>query len=323
MILIKLKKDMGDFSYELQPIEIKYKPNQWAFDLVNAGAIKEANFKEQKSKVAIVDCTPYPARRPFNAFFDWGPGETHGYPIAALIKGLLPQCQVEVYGAASGADIAQAIEDAISRGFEVINISMRRPSVAEEQKQEKEFHLSQMVRQAVGGKQTGSNFAEAVSGYRKAQTELNRAIIGLPLLDRAVARAKKKGVVIVAASGYPFSESRRRIEDTFGYYPEVFVAGSIGKDLKPTESSPESRVDIWAPAEGLSLPAGGKYETFGFGHSFAAPWVAVACALVKSLAGREGVDVKKIVIESAKKVGDIRIVNYGFLLKRLGGEMQH
>lgn len=94
--------------------------------------------------------------------------------------------------------------------------------------------------------------------------------------------ARRRGCVLVAASGNSGSGAR--------YYPAcldgVIAVGSIGPQGTPSKFTTRGdHVDLCAPGESIPSAAIGGYQ-LNTGTSFAAPFVAAACALLLARAAR-------------------------------------
>jgi subtilisin family serine protease len=94
--------------------------------------------------------------------------------------------------------------------------------------------------------------------------------------------ARRRGCVLVAASGNSGTAAR--------YYPAcldgVIAVGSVGADGTPSSFSTRGdHVDLCAPGERIPSSGIGGYQ-HNTGTSFAAPFVAAACALLLARAAR-------------------------------------
>jgi subtilisin family serine protease len=96
--------------------------------------------------------------------------------------------------------------------------------------------------------------------------------------------ARRRGCVLIAASGNSASSAR--------YYPAcldgVIAVGSVGPEGKPSKFTTRGdHVDLCAPGENIPSSSIGGYQ-LNTGTSFAAPFVAAACALLLARAARYG-----------------------------------
>jgi subtilisin family serine protease len=96
--------------------------------------------------------------------------------------------------------------------------------------------------------------------------------------------ARQRGCILVAASGNSGERTR--------YYPAcldgVIAVGSVGATLTPSSFTTRGdHVDLCAPGESVPSAGVGGYA-LNTGTSFAAPFVAAACALLVSRAARYG-----------------------------------
>ena len=115
-----------------------------------------------------------------------------------------------------------------------------------------------------------------------------------------VAYARRRGCVLVAASG--------NSGDTTRYYPAcldgVIAVGAVGADRMPTAFMTRGdHVDLCAPGERIVSTGIGGLQ-LNTGTSFAAPFVAGACALLLARAARlskplSGDDVRDLLMSSA------------------------
>jgi subtilisin family serine protease len=119
---------------------------------------------------------------------------------------------------------------------------------------------------------------------------------GLPKPHADVIRyAAARGCVLVAASGNSGKEEL--------YWPaafdEVIAAGAVDSEARPSRfSSRGEHVTLCAPGERIATCAlEGRYQ-LATGTSFAAPFVAAACALLLSRAGRRSFPVDGAIIKS-------------------------
>jgi subtilisin family serine protease len=219
-----------------------------------------------------------------------GPEPLHGTHVAGIIaaidsagvRGIARSVRIMALRAVPDGDerdkdIANAIRYAVDNGAHVINMS----------------------------------FGKAYSPYKA-------------YVDDAVKYADSKGVLMVHAAG---NESAN-VDSTSSFPTPVYLDGSgrarhwievgatswhRGDSLVATFSNwGKGVVDIFAPGDDIESTApGGRYKKES-GTSMAAPVVAGVAALVMSYyPGLSAADVRRIILESAHKLGDLRVVRPG------------
>lgn len=130
-------------------------------------------------------------------------------------------------------------------------------------------------------------------GPNKEKVSIINISLGGSLPDKklytTIKKAKKKGIVIIAASGNEGDGNENTNEISFpGFYKEVIQVGSITKDKKPSKfSNTNINLDFVAPGENIiSTHLYNNYVQLS-GTSMAAPYVTGAIALIIKMIGKQ------------------------------------
>lgn len=199
----------------------------------------------------------------------------NGYGVAGIAyeASIMPLKVLGNSGGGTVADIAEAIKFAADNGADVINLSL-------------------------GGSGASS------------------------IMEEAISYAHNKGVVIVAAAG---NEGRNAAAYPARYPDVISVSATIPGGEKAAYSNFGAGVDIAAPggsAEGQGdsgkiiqntiNPQTGETIFIGFpGTSMAAPHVAGVAALIKSTGVDTPDEIRDILLQSARKVGEDHLNHFG------------
>ncbi|WP_306475105.1 S8 family peptidase [Bacillus wiedmannii] len=134
-------------------------------------------------------------------------------------------------------------------------------------------------------------------GPNKEKVSIINISLGGSLPDKklytTIKKAKKKGIVIIAASGNEGDGNENTNEISFpGFYKEVIQVGSITKDKKPSKfSNTNINLDFVAPGENIiSTHLNNNYVQLS-GTSMAAPYVTGAIALIIKMIGKQETEI--------------------------------
>jgi len=117
------------------------------------------------------------------------------------------------------------------------------------------------------------------------------------ILDRGLAAAAERGMVVVAAAGNFGDAAPPRYPAAFDY---AIAVTAVDAALEPYDRAPRGEhIDIAAPGVDVFVPAGG-YMT---GTSVAAPFVTAAIAADPASAGRDPADVRRQLLAAARDLG--------------------
>lgn len=140
------------------------------------------------------------------------------------------------------------------------------------------------------------------------------------VLADAVAYANLKGVLVVAAAGNSGRTTARNTKQYPAAYPDVVAVGATarGSDQRADFSSYNKPGDVWvdmaAPGVITGMDRYGNYHTGEAGTSFAAPMVAGAAGLIKTLhPGWTGWSMQRALLVSARPIGGDGWAKYGML----------
>lgn len=140
------------------------------------------------------------------------------------------------------------------------------------------------------------------------------------VLSDAVAYANVKGVLVVAAAGNAGNTSQKNTKQYPAAYVDVVAVGATerGSDTRASFSSYNKPGDIWvdmaAPGVVTGMDRYGNYHTGEPGTSFAAPMVAGAAGLIKTMHPEyTGWSLQRALLTSARPIGGNGWVKYGML----------
>lgn len=287
----------------------------WGVEFVGLNALKERRLTGVGLKVTVID--PFAEKR-YISRFTYVRGEkapkVHGYGIAAFIKTILPDCNVDLIGVTKPQELDYEITQAVKRGTDVINLSMGRPTEPSEELRKRTF--GRIVDRAVKGKPS-QDFERDLKEYREMERATMTARMSHTYLEKAMKLAEEKGVTVVGASGY----SDHRLEDTFAVYPNVIVAGGFDKDFKPISGVLNGRIDIYAPGEKIEVPAGAGQTDYMSYHSIAAPFITIASLITRSFVGKDPKRIKETILNTSRNVNGMKTVDFNFLMKILEGKI--
>jgi major intracellular serine protease len=134
-------------------------------------------------------------------------------------------------------------------------------------------------------------------GPNKEKVSIINISLGGSLPDKnlytTIKKAKKKGIVLIAASGNEGDGNENTNEISYpGFYKEVIQIGSITKDKRPSKfSNTNINLDFVAPGENIiSTHLNNNYVQLS-GTSMAAPHVTGAIALIIKMLGKQETEI--------------------------------
>ena len=117
------------------------------------------------------------------------------------------------------------------------------------------------------------------------------------ILDRGLAAAAERGMVVVAAAGNDGDAAPPRYPAAFDY---AIAVTAVDAALEPYDRAPRGEhIDVAAPGVDVFVPAGG-YMT---GTSVAAPFVTAAIAADPEAVGLGPLDVRRHLLAAARDLG--------------------
>lgn len=240
--------------------------------------------------------------------------DAHGYPIASLIKVMLPDAHILLKEAKSAQETYHGLNQAVNLAkADVVIMSMaatqiHRSSVEVNEKYRRLFEAAMTSE--------GTTVRRAREELDGEQHRLNQDLMMRKYLGRAINNATKQGVVVVAASGYPSIGV-----ESFSEHPQVIMTSEIKEGTQTVKNTDGDRVDIYAPSAKVLHYGGGQVVTNNKeteSHSFAAPFAAVAAAVASVKHPRQPEKIKKLILDNSKAIqvkdGDkentIKVINY-------------
>ena len=140
------------------------------------------------------------------------------------------------------------------------------------------------------------------------------------VLADAVAYANLKGVLVVAAAGNAGNTDLRNTKQYPAAYPDVVAVGATERNSDSRASfssynkSGDSWVDMAAPGVVTGMDRYGNYHTGQRGTSFAAPMVAGAAGLIKTVnPDYTGWSMQRALLTSTRSIGGNGWSKYGML----------
>lgn len=281
----------------------------WGVEFVGADKLKERGITGEGLKIAVIDPIishdPLMSHQVQHEALRNQNKDIHGYGIAGFIQTLLPNAQVLLLDAHRPADIPQAIKKAVRADVDVINLSMGIPAKPSEGLQDRTMEA--MVDHVTGKERVSKELfkkkAKEREGYKRSTSEI---IISSRFLQKSIEEADRRGVTLVAASGYSYSKP----EGTFQIFPNVIIGGAMQKNFNAIKGPTDGRTDIYAPGEGIEVPSG-PYRTQSMtAHSIAAPFVTIASAIATKEVGRNPSKVRQFILDHSKEVDGKKVVDF-------------